>query len=249
MEFFDKLKNGGNFFLAPDEGAKTAASPDYNPKEKNLEWFSSEEGLESFKRHMTVQNYLLEDVCVAEFEKKYEGKRYDGYSFQIFMDVYHKGANLPCVYFEALAAALNVQPLNIIGLLEYFVLAMKIVGRPFAFNEDGDPELCSPILEAEQLLSVEKNPLLNFVKNFNVFTIRDDALGSVNDKYDVYINVIKFIGNNIQHISIEENQWLFDKNTYLNDFGTVRKLKGFLKKCKEVSGFPEYFEEEISKLQ
>lgn len=267
MGIFDKLKQGLNSILGSLESEnKTSATPteptapaapsapaepDYNPKGKPLEWFSSEEGMESCKKHTTPQNFMLEVTYMKEFEKKNPNEpKYDDISFPIFLQVYHNAADamLPCFYFKALANAIKVQPLQIRGVFEWFIDFMKIMAQPFTINDDGEPEACQPLLTPEEIVSVEKNPLLNFVKNFDVFVIEDDELGSAADKYALYWSVMKFLAATVRETVIEENQWLFDKGTYLNDFGTVRKRKGFLKQCKELSNFPEYFDVEISKL-
>ena len=262
MSLLNKIKKGITSLVGGSENKTTSAAstdaastaaasaspakpaePDYNPAGKPLEWFTSEIGLESFKKHVTPQNYMLEENYKVEYEKNFSK-----YSYVLYLNVCHKGETLPTVYFDALKGAINVQQLSLVGTAELFRDLLKILAKPFYINDDGEPEACPPQLPPEQLLSVDKNPLLNFVKNFNVFDIEDDELGTASDKYDIYIRVLFFLAKNVKEISIEENKWLFDKNTYLNDFGTVRKEKGFLKKCKEVSAYTEYFDEALAKL-
>lgn len=264
MGLFEKLKKGLNAIMGigdtseqnpsnqVEETRKTTMSgaetqkpkaPDNNPKGKVLSWFASEEGLETLKLYTTPQNYMLEDTYKNEHQRKYSD-----YDFDLFMRIVHKDAKVPSLYFKALVDSIEVQPLEFVGPSETLVLILKEMAKPYTINDDGEPELCKTILTPEEIVSVDKNPVLYFVKNFNVFKIEDDALGSAGDKYALYIETMKFLAILADVFKIEENQWLFDKNTYLNDFGTVRKKKGFLNKCKELSAFPQFFDDLISKL-
>ena len=229
---------------------REVAKNDFNPKGKPLNWFFSETGIKSCQKHLTAQNYLLEDQYTKDFEaKRPDDYKYDGVSFALFLKVYHdvKNAMLPCLYFEALAEALDVQPLGIKGIFETFIDVMKIAAQPFHINEEGEPEASEPLMSPERLISL-KNPLLYFLKNFSVFEIKEDELGSKDDKYAIYSDVVFFLAQHIDQLKTEEMQWLFKKEIYLNDVGTVRKEKNFLKLCKEISKYPEYFEELISQL-
>lgn len=225
------------------QAASTDGSDNDNPQNKPIEWFSSKAGLNAYSTYITAQNYMLADTYAAEFKR-----RNPDCSYEIFLEVYHKGAKLPDTYFRSLVDAINVQPLTIVGPNKALVMFLKECAKPYKINEDGEPEARKTDLTPEQIVTVDKNPLLYFVKNFNVFDIKDDALGTAIDKNKLYIAALTFIAVCIGDIEIEKQQWLFDKDTYLNDFGTVRKEKGFLKKCREVSGIPEYFDAALSKL-
>ena len=227
------------------EGAPAKpAAPDYDPEGKPLEWFSSEAGLEAYKMYVTPQNYFLEDTCKEEYERKKDSCKY----YSVFLKVYHKGAKLPGMYFEALVNSINVQHLSLVGTSGMLVDCLKTMAKPFTINDDGEPEACPTDLTPEEIVSVEKNPLLYFVSNFNVFEMENDALGTLLDKYYLYSDAMIYLSTHAKDIVWEENQWLFDKSTYLNDFGTVRKEKSFLKKCKELSKFPEFFENALARL-
>ncbi len=241
------VSNGGKSQSSVSNGGKSqsTATNNNNPKGKPLEWFTSEAGLETFKIYTSPQNYMLEDTIKEEYKRKYGNS---DTSFEVFFHVYHPNEKIPSKYFEALIDNIKVQPLKYVGPCNVLVGLLKIMAKSFYINDDGEPEICEPVLSPEQIVSVEKNPVLYFVKNFNIFELKDDALGTFQDKFALYGKILSFLAINAAKIDIAGSQWLFDKNTYINDFGVVRKEKGFLKKCKEVSGFTEYFDEQISQL-
>lgn len=221
--------------------SNTLLSSDNKPEGKSLEWFTSEAGLEAYRKYVTTRNYMREKTYKEEF-----GKQNKDYNFYMYLSIYHEGETLPSLYFDALVKALNVQQLSLVGTHEAFINIMNAMASPLIINEDGEPEASDDAMPPMLMLSVEKNPLLYFVKNFNVFEIKDDDLGSTHDKYVLYIEAMYFIGSHWSRTTIEENKWLFDKDTYLNDIGTVRKRLSFYKKCLEVSGDAEYFEKYIA---
>ncbi|MDE6294394.1 MAG: hypothetical protein K2L88_07225, partial [Clostridiales bacterium] len=78
------------------------------------------------------------------------------------------------------------------------------------------------------------NPLLYFVTRFDVFKLENDALGLAVDKGHTFETALKFVCLVSSEIDLEgKDKWLLYKDTYINDFGTVRKEKGFIKKCIE----------------
>lgn len=231
MGLFDIFKKGKNTIV------------DNKPQGKSLEWFTSEAGLAALKEYTTPQSYILE----SSFEEEYDRKDEDC-GFRIFLQVFHKDAKVPSLYFTALAKSLNAPALTLVTPTDLLVKLLKIMACPYSVNDDGEKEPRTTDLPLEHIVSIDNNPVLNFVRNFNIFEIKDDGIGSAEDKYDLYFEVLLFLSTVVKDIEIDNMQWLFDKNTYLDDLGTIRNKKGFFKKCKEVSDFPDYFEDALSEL-
>ena len=223
---------------------KLFGKKDINPNGKKLNWFTSADGLESLKIYTSTQSYMLEERLKEEYEKKSSNC-----SFGTFLNVYHKDAQVPSLYFKALVQTIKVQPLEYVGPNEMLIFDLKTMAQPYEIGADGNPIAHNTILPLEQIVSVEKNPVLNFVKNFKVFYLINDSVGTFDDKYNLYSLVLTFLPTIADRFEIEKNQWLFDKNTYIDDFGLVRKEKDFLLKCKELSNFPHIFDSLISKLE
>lgn len=251
--YFIEMKNGqmGTLRLFKDTEDKAlqilGVVSKKGPIGKPIEWFSSEAGLESYAMYVSQQNFMSEDKYVEGFHKEQPD-----YDLWALLNVIHYGDMIPNTYFMALACAINVQPMNIQGPNSAVVMFLKDMAKPYTVNEDGEPEARTTDLTPEQIVSVEKNPLLYFVKHFNVFEIADDSLGTAKDKITLYLDILTYIATVItvtKDFNINEHQWLFNKDTYLNDFGMIKKEKGFLKKCREVSGIPEYFDAALSKLE
>ena len=122
-----------------------------------------------------------------------------------------------------------------LGGREFILIVAQTIALPYKMNDDGEPELRETPLTPEQFVSVDHNPLLYFVKNFNAFQLQDDVTGKFDDKFAVYRAAVYFIQLSIGEIVLKEDHWLLDKNTYINEFGTARKIKGFITKCKELT--------------
>lgn len=221
---------------------------------KPLDWFASEEGLEAYKIYMTPQNYILQERVL----KRYKSIRTNSDYF-LDMDFFERdylpmanaGAKLPQRYFYALLKRIKAAPLKNPFVFDLILAALQLMAKPYVINDDGEPELCATVLTPEQIVSIDKNPLLYFVKNFNVFKMKDDDMGQGIDKFYAFNAVVQFIFQFVNEIEMEETKWLFDKDTYLNDFGMVRKIKGFIKKCKELTGndkYNEFFDLVLEKL-
>jgi len=217
-----------------------------NPKDKNLEWFASEEGINSFKEYTTPQNYILEETIQKEKESKY-----NQYSLDVVMSVFHKTAKVPYLYFTSLVSNIKVQPLEYVGPIEMLVGVLSLQAKTYYLDDDGEPQPKETDLSPEEIVSVEKNPVLNFVSNFKCFDLKDDMKGSWDDKWKLYSTIIIFLG--IESIKdkdvVSKNKWIFEDSSYFNDLGTVRKEKGFIKKAIELSPNKEYFEKRISELE
>ena len=223
-----------------------------NPEGKDLEWFSSEDGITSFKEHTTAQSYILEENIKKENEDEIRTGRYStDLILSTAVSIRHPGAKIPYLYFKNLLKNFKVQPFKYVGPSSFAVTALEIQAKPFDVDDDGEPQMKQVLLSPEELVSVEKNPILNFIANFNCFEIENDIEGSWEDKYDLYTEVIQFLGimSAFDKDVLLKNQWVFNKQTYFNDLGTVRKLKGFVKKALELSPDKPYFENRLGRLE
>jgi len=233
-----------------EEKRKQEEANRFNPDNKSLEWFSSEDGIKTFNEYITAQNYLLEETIKKEQETKYAD-----YDLDAVIAVFHKDAKLPSIYFEKLANKIDVQALKFVGPTKLLVNVLSIQAKPFYIDDDGEPQAKMPFFTPEEIVSIEKNPVLNFVKNFNCFELKDDTQGSWDDKWELWSSILKFIGIfgvvDDKDI-ISKNPWIFSKEVYFNELGTVRKLKGFCKKCIELTTDEEhkaYFEKKYNECE
>ena len=72
--------------------------------------------------------------------------------------------------------------------------------------------------------------------------------GSWRDKWELLSMVMVWLGvyGASDKDILANNPWVFVKESYINEMGTVRKLKGFYKKAMEVSSYKDYFENKLS---
>lgn len=221
----------------------------FNPDGKSLQWFSSEDGMKAFNEYITAQNYILEETIKKEHESKYSE-----YSFDVFVSVVHKDAKMPSVYFKKLADAIDVQALKYVGPSNLLANVLSVQAKPFYLDDDGEPQPITSNFTPEEIVSIEKNPALNFVNNFNCFELNNDAQGSWDDKYTLWSNILIWLGvyGGSDKEIISKNPWIFSKEVYFNDLGTIRKPKAFYKKCIELTTDEKYkahFEEKYNECK
>ena len=232
-----------------EEKRKREEANRFSPHDKSLQWFSSEDGIKAFNDYVTAQNYFLEETIKKEHESKYSE-----YSFDVFLSVVHKDAKLPSIYFKKLVAAIDAQALKYVGPSNMLVDVLCVQAKPFYIDEDGEPQAIEATFTPEEIVSIDKNPALIFVKNFNCFELSNDAQGSWEDKWELWSSILIWIGvfSGSDREIISDNPWLFSKEVYFNDLGTVRKPKGFYKKCMELTTnetYKAFFEDKYNKCE
>lgn len=217
----------------------------FNPEDKSLEWFGSEDGIKTFMEYITPQNYFLEETIKKEKENKY-----DDYSLDVVISVFHKEAKVPYTYFKNLVDKIEAQPLEYVGPIDMLVNVLSVQAKPFYLDEDGEPIARTTDFTPEEIVSVEKNPVLNYVSNFKCFELKDDNQGSWEDKWNLWSNIVIWLGVYAKDKDfISNNSWLFENSTYFNEMGTVRKAKGFYKKCLELAPDKGYFERRLNECE
>ena len=227
-----------------EERKKREEANRFNPNGKSLEWFSSEDGIKTYGEYVKAQNYILEESIKKEKETKYPD-----YDLDIVIKVMHKDAKLPHMFFKSLVNNIDVQALAYVGPTEFLIKVLSIQAKPFAIDEDGEPQAISPVYTPEEIVSVNKNPVLNFVTNFKCFELKDDEKGSWKDKYSLWADIIIWLATSTNKEIITNNPWIFSKETYFNDLGTVKKPKSFYKKCAELSTYKAYFEDKLNECE
>ena len=213
----------------------------FNPDGKSFEWFGSEDGIKSFNEYITAKNYILEETIKKEKETKYPS-----YDLEAVISVFYSDAKLPFVYFKKFVNNIDVQALEFVGTTDLLAKILSTQAKPFYIDDDGEPQTVVPFLRPEEILSIEINPVLNFVKNFDCFEMKDDTQGSWEDKWALWSNMLIWLSAySSDKDIISKNPWIFSKEVYFNELGSVRKLKGFFKKCIELTTdkeYKEYFE-------
>lgn len=233
-----------------EEKRKQEEANRFNPDGKGLQWFGSEDGMKAFGEYITVQNYLLEERIQEEHKSKFSDSDFD-----IFLRVVHKDEKIPYVYFKKLTEALNVRALkDYTCTTRVLIDVLSVQAKPFSLDEDGEPQLLTPAFAPEEIVSADKNPALNFVKNFDCFDIKDDAQGSWQEKYMMWSDILIWLGayGDSDKDIISKNPWIFTKEAYLNEFGTLKKPKAFYKKCMELAAGEQdkaHFEKQYSQCE
>lgn len=253
MGLFDKIINGilggtkeEREQKKEEERKKQEEANRFNPVGKRLEWFCSEDGIKTFNEYITIQNYFLEETI-----KKEQKENYDEYSLDLVVDVVHKGAKIPYIFFKNLIKNIDAQPLEYVGPIDMVVEVLSIQAKPFYIDDDGEPQSSVPSLTPEEIVSVEKNPVLNYVSNFKCFELKDDVQGSWDDKWTLWSDILIWLGiySSFDKEFLSNNSWVFSKEVYFNDLGTLRKPKGFYKKCIELATQKEFFEKKLEECE
>lgn len=223
---------------------------DHDPKGKPLDWFSSKEGMEALKEYTSVKSFMLQE----RYKKEYLGDEFwRKRTFTFYLSQSYKNEMLPLIYFEWLTTV--VSRANELSYCregdDILKDALCLQAQPFTLDEDGEPQPKNPIYSLDEIVSTEKNPLLYFYSKFKLFTFENDDQGSEEDKSKVYTIIMQFIANQciFDKDIISKNRWIFEENTYFNEMGIVRKVKGFLKKCAELSvNNSQYFHDLLENL-
>ena len=232
------------------QSSNTTTSIEFiKPEDKPYEWFSTAEGIAVLKLYTSPKAYLLEERLKKEIkERDFDGR---DVSFDVFVAVYHKDAKIPSAYFSAFVKELKAQPLEYVGPTNLVTSLLCDQGKTFELDDDGEPVEKKSALSPEELVTVEKNPLLKFVETFDCFKLEDDDEGSWDDKYKLYSEVLIFLGfaSFGDKEVLNENQWLFDKAIYFNSLGVVKKEKGFIKTCIEKCTYPDFFKKRLDEIE
>jgi hypothetical protein len=231
-----------------DRRGNVIVKGDLNAIDKPLKWFDSEDGITALKEYTKPQNYLLQE----KYRKQYDELSKQPWALSSYIQIFHKDVKAPCVYFGNLLGNFKVRPLNYSIAINYITDLLCLSVMAFDIDEDGEPKHVEPKLTLEKAVSLEKNPLLYFASKFDFFDLKDDDQGTFDDKWTAYSLMLKFLV--IQAVQndavITENPWILEKSTYFNEMDTVRKEKGFLKKCIELSGEnSQYFEIMLKRLE
>ena len=230
-----------------EEKKKREEARRFNPEDKPTEWFVSADGLETFGQYITIQNYFLEEEA-----KRVKETKYPQYDLDVVISVVYPNAKLPSAFFKHFVNSISAQPLKYVGPTDLLTSILGILAKPFQLDDDGEPQACDPALPPEVLLSVEKNPVLNYITNFNCFELADDEKGAWKDKWLLYSCIMNWLAVYACDADIlAKNPWVFSGEVYFNDVGRARKLKGFLKKCIELADDKSkaYFEKEYEKCE
>lgn len=254
MGFFDKIKDTFNNLKKKAAQKQEEAKRKHeeatrlNPKEKPLEWFTSEDGLFTFSQYFTIQSYFLEEKIKKEQEEQSPDT-----APEIYAMVYHPTAKLPCIYLSYFIESIGAQMLKYVAPAEFSSKMLRILAMPYSIGEDGEPHATPPVLPPEVLLSVEKNPMLNYIVNFKSFNFGADERGSAQDKWTILSCMIGWLAHRVNDPEVlAKNPWVFSDEVYLNDLGMVRKEKSFYKQCIDLADDEQtraYFEKRYEKCE
>lgn len=210
--------------------AQTEKTSGEQPKTIDLAWFASEEGQDVYQKTMTPENIIKEEKFINENYNQLD-ERIKSYTYSQVMGLLHiKGEYSPCSYFQKLLSVIDGKTAHY-GTFTTNTLVDLLLGlaKPFTINEDGDLEEVKPALNSAEMVSIKDNPLLGFLSSFTVF---DFSEPDTFEKIDLWMAAIFFIVTEIKLGNkkvLEENPWLFAKETYISAANTIRTKKGFYK--------------------
>ena len=228
-------------------GAKVSNERSY--EDKKYEWFLSSVGLEVYDEYIQQKNFDNDKI----YKKEAEEKNVEYYS--VYVNVYRKGFKSPNLFLRQLVSSLGEvegcsPALKYVGPIDILTGALEAMLEPYFTDDNGDLIPRNIPLTKEQVVDYNKNPLLKFAKEFKVIDFEDDGL-DFKAACDLWFEAVWFIWSEIVVESrvdvLENNPWLFEKDTYLNAAGGLRKEKGFFTTGKEKSTNPKYFEDELAK--
>lgn len=222
-----------------------------NPEDKPYEWFMSEVGLSVFEETMTVKNFTNDEIY--EQEQKDKGVEY----FSVYCSVYRKEHKSPRLYFEALVSAVAKLPgasdaLLYVWPIESAACVLGLQAKPFYSDDNGDPVMVEPKPDGRQINDINVNPVLKFIRDFHIFSFENKEF-VWKEMALLWSDVLWFIlrettEHGVDWDVIGNNPWIFEKDTYLTQAGTLRSRKGLLTTGLEKSTNPGYFKDHLADL-
>lgn len=232
---------------------------------KSLEWFSSKDGLKAFDDYCGAQNYIYEDseigkalkesTCrwlvrnktVKEWDSFYNkipnsgpfsSNVYDYYVCEIDLGESVSYEKMPFYYFGCLAEAI-VRKNNEINETEMAIIidGLEKISKPFWVDEQGK-RVSIELFTKEFILSVNKNPILNYSLNIKCLDLGNKLTGEDEEKVKLFAIILDYLyiymlNNNSKQneINLDFLKFIFDNDTYFDEFGIVKKEKIFLNDC------------------
>ncbi len=185
-----------------------------------------------------------------ENDAEYGKGHYDKKTYRRFYNIYHpetKYMDVPSILLGDILQDIDCpcNALDYVGPTEIVIKCLTILGTDYHINDDGEPEPCERIMEVEDLIDEEKNPLLKFLSTFDAFMYEDDEVGSIKDKFSVWYDCLLYVNNCIicENLDVlEKDKWLFDESTFINDFGVLKSEKSFLKYAATKATYKDVFD-------
>ena len=237
------------------------------------EWFFTEDGKKEFEEYTSPQAYAKQNKLEKEEDNLFSLYHTcihsgaligDGSEFKVQLERLPK---IPLEFFDMLLNSIfyigkedeEDESLEFISFSQekwYFdVITSNLVtlAKRFDIDENGEPIERKLPLEYFQLISVDENPILNFVKNFKGYD------SSVDDPDNLlplhFLEVITFISACVYKgytNVLNTEPWLFDKSSYLTSMGTPKTKVGFLNNAIEKAStdeYKEYFKSSLEKVR
>ena len=182
MGLFDKFKKNKESETINKQSSIAVNADDFNPKNKDLNWFKSDQGLKSYEKYINFNAYVYETKCQAIQKTRRDSFR-AAYGVDYTLDFVAENP-IPYIYFKALVDAVRSeympQALYVADVREWLISLLETIAKPFRINEDGEPEVCAPMFDPPaDLVSVDKNPLLKFVSKFDCFDLESSETGTM----------------------------------------------------------------------
>lgn len=235
---------------------------DYSPEGKDYDWFRFSIGQKVFEEYTTPKGYFCWEERDAE--KSLPGS--DLYEEDEFMDIYSlvktfkagrsEWPKIPFVYLTFFIKSLSIRALEKDEFVRSCFLRYMIdLSKRYVLNEDEEPVVNIPPLSLEEVVTIEKNPALNFYYSFdNELFDLIYSLENSNEGRDLIFESFQFIAQSLWNSKanknniLEKNKWVFEKSTYINDSELIRSKKSYLKLAIQNASDNSYFKEVLSDI-
>lgn len=239
---------------------------------QTLSWFRDEKNRIYIDKYLTREQYFEDDKYwkivneMCEDDQELQANRllaFDTYVGRELISNKISNNNFPTILFsEFLAAYIDeLEENNVLRVLSERLSEMfniyemcliedfKYVNRDFLIDDNGDVFEGVQIMTYDQIISREKNPIFKYIDEItkmfgeNISNQTDEYIFNL---YQLWSEGTSFIFHELigQKTDIlENNPWLFDKNTYVVMGDKLRTREQFRNKAKTLSKNTDYFNE------
>lgn len=224
---------------------------------KPLDWFVDSKNKNVINQYLGKENYIIDDEIREKMKEEFK----DEYSildnsFAGFENIWsstYEEYKLPTVLFNSYLTSFfeSIHADEIISdtVIYYLVGLFKSHNCPYFLDESGD-FVDRASLPAHILFDKSQNPYLKYLNLFMENIGKDLDPKSVSlELSTLVIECLTFIYKGIMNLNaevVEENPWLYNRNTYFVIGNKLRTNEQFKNKCKSLAKNPEYLFDDSS---
>ncbi len=229
---------------------ETKVQDKYDCEDKPVDWFIDPANNEIIEQYIKKDNYFIDDdICERmkeEFTDEYESLNGSLVGFECIRgERYEENKYLPTILFNcfltSFVESIGAEEIIDSSLTYYLAGLFKIHNRPYYIDESGDlvDRLPMPV---HLIFNRTQNPYLRYLDLLMENIGNSEDLEEVSTELSLLVFIcLRFIFNEMVNCNarvIEENPWLYDRNTIGNKLRTEEQFRN---KCKNLAKNPEYF--------